>query len=88
MDEIHDWLQQHDASLVQIAEHLDLDGNLVRTAAALVLAGYVDDDIVEEIRDQVVARDSQESPVRHVPQMVFEVRRLLAEVGTHGEDAP
>jgi hypothetical protein len=85
MDEIRDWLQLHDDSLTAIAERLGLETGSVRAAAALVLEGWTDDDIVEAIRNQIVAMDSQEHPVRNVPQMVFEVRRVLADADADEE---
>lgn len=85
MNEIQQWLELHDDALTAIAEHLDLETSSVRAAAALALEGYTDDDIVEAIRNQIVAMDAQEHPVRNVPQMVFEVRRVLAGADADGD---
>lgn len=72
------WLTGNDEGLQRIAERAEVDADVARAAAALVLAGYTDEEIVDELREHVLVMDGQFSPMRHIPQLLFEVRELVA----------
>jgi hypothetical protein len=78
MADIERWIDMHDAELRAVAEGTGAHDDTVRLLAALVLAGSSDDDIYEHLREIVPSSNGQRSPLAGAPELVAEVRRLVA----------
>jgi hypothetical protein len=78
MVDIERWIGRHEAELHALAEEAGAHDETVRFLAMLVLAGSSDDDIYEHLRGLVPSWDGQASPLAGAPELVAEVRRLVA----------
>jgi hypothetical protein len=76
--DIQRWIVQHDGELSALAREAGEHDETVRYVASLVLAGATDDDIYEHLRDVTPSWDGQESPLAGAPDLLLEVRRLVA----------
>jgi hypothetical protein len=76
--DIDRWMDEHDSDLDALAKALDADSDAVRYLASLVLAGENDHGIYERLHELVPSLDGQESPLAGIPELLFEVRRLVA----------
>ena len=78
MADIERWIELHRDQLHAVAAHTGAHDDTVEFLAALVLAGSSDDDIFEHLRTLVPSWDGQHSPLAGAPELVAEVRRLVA----------
>jgi hypothetical protein len=78
MTEIERWIETHDLELHDLAERMGAHDDTVHFLAALVLGGASDDEIYEHLRTVVPSMDGQRSPLAGAPELVTEVRRLVA----------
>ena len=78
MNSIEDWLETHDEQLRRLATRLDTDPDVPRFLAALVLAGFSDDDIFDHVRSTLPSWDGQESPLARVADALNEVHQVIA----------
>lgn len=78
MTDIEQWIDLHETELHDLAEHAGAHDDTVQYLATLVLGGSSDDEIYEQLRDLVPSWDGERSPVASAPDLLFEVRRLVA----------
>ena len=72
------WIDLHEAELHELAERTDMHDDTVHFLAMLVLAGWTDDAIYEQLRELLPSPDGQRSPLEDTPVLLEEVRRLTA----------
>ncbi|MGZ6946314.1 MAG: hypothetical protein ACXVL8_20645 [Acidimicrobiia bacterium] len=78
MTDIERWIGLHEAELHELAERTETHDDTIHFLATLVLAGWTDDAIYEQLRDLVPSLDGQRSPLEGAPALLEEVRRLAA----------
>lgn len=78
MTDVEHWIRLHEAELHELAERTDMHDNTVHFLATLVLGGWTDDAIYEQLRELVPSLDGQRSPLEDAPVLLEEVRRLVA----------
>ena len=72
------WINLHEAQLHELAERTDTHDDTVHFLATLVLAGWSDAAIYEHLRELIPSPDGQHSPFEDTPELLEEVRRLVA----------
>jgi hypothetical protein len=78
MTDIEHWIDLHEAELHELAERTDAHDDTVHFLATLVLRGWTDDAIYEQLRELIPSPDGQRSPLEDAPALLEEVRRLAA----------
>ncbi len=78
MTDIEHWIDLHETELHDLAERTDTHDDTVHFLATLVLAGWTDDAIYEQLRELIPSLDGQRSPLEDAPVLLEEVRRLAA----------
>ncbi|MGZ6977743.1 MAG: hypothetical protein ACXVJW_06525 [Acidimicrobiia bacterium] len=78
MTDIERWIGLHEAELHELAERTETHDDTIHFLATLVLAGWTDDAIYEQLRDLVPSLDGQRSPLEGASALLEEVRRLAA----------
>jgi hypothetical protein len=78
MTDIERWIHTHESELRELAERRGAHDDTVHFLAALVLGGSTDTDIYEHLRELVPSFDGQRSPLEGAPELIDEVRRLVA----------
>ncbi|MDR3649179.1 MAG: hypothetical protein P4L20_08820 [Acidimicrobiales bacterium] len=78
MSDIDDWLRAHEEELADIARGTDLESPLVHLAAVLVLAGFEDTQIYDQLHALVVSLDGQRHPLAGAPRALEEIRLLAS----------
>ena len=78
MADIERWIELHDGDLHELAERSGTHDDTVRFLATLVLGGWTDDAIYEQLRELIPSPDGQHSPLADAPSLLEEVRRLVA----------
>lgn len=74
----HDWIDEHEPELTDVAIRLHVSEDAVRLTALLMLDGLGDDEIVASFRTAIVSTNSHPNPVERVATMVGEVRDVVA----------
>ena len=78
MTDIERWIDLHDTELRELASRAGMHDDTVHFVATLVLGGWTDDAIYEQLRELIPSPDGQHSPFSHTPELLEEVRRLAA----------
>jgi hypothetical protein len=78
MTDIEHWIDLHENELHELAERTDTHDDTVHFLATLVLAGWTDDAIYEQLRELIPSLDGQRSPLEEAPVLLEEVRRLAS----------
>ena len=78
MTDIERWIDLHENELHDLAERTHTHDDTVHFFATLVLAGWADDAIYEQLRELIPSLDGQRSPLEDAPALLEEVRRLAA----------
>jgi len=78
MTDIEHWIELHETELHQLAEREGAHDDTVQFLATLVLSGANDTDIYEQLRELIPSPDGQRSPLAGAPELLREVRRLVA----------
>jgi hypothetical protein len=78
MTDIERWIDLHENELHDLAERTDTHDDTVHFLASLVLAGWTDDAIYEQLRELIPSLDGERSPLQEAPALLEEVRRLAA----------
>jgi hypothetical protein len=76
--DVERWIDLHEPELQELAERLGAHEDTVHFLASLVLAGETDTDIYEQLRELIPSPDGQRSPLAGAPELVQEVRQLVA----------
>ncbi len=76
MTDIEHWIDLHEVELHELAERTDAHDDTVHLLASLVLGGWTDDAIYEQLRELIPSLDGQRSPLEDAPALLEEVRRL------------
>jgi hypothetical protein len=76
MTDIEAWIRLHESALHDLAERTHAHDDTVHFLATLVLAGWSDDAIYEQLRELIPSFDGQRSPLEHAPSLLQQVRRL------------
>jgi hypothetical protein len=87
MDEYEflEWIHDHRARLHEISARLGADERVTRGVALMVLSGYTDEEVYEDVADEVLVWDGQHSPLRQIPDVLAEVRRAVIEEADLGD---
>ena len=72
------WIHGHEAELHELAEGLAVHDDTIHFLASLVLAGWTDDAIYEQLRELTPSLDGQRSPLEQAPLILGRVRDLVA----------
>ncbi len=78
MTDIEHWIELHQTELHALAEREGAHDDTVHFLATLVLTGATDADIYEQLGDLVPSSDGRHSPLAGAPELIAEVRRLVA----------
>jgi hypothetical protein len=78
MSDIERWIDLHETELRELAEREGAYDDTVHFLATLVLAGSTDSDIYEQLRELIPSLDGQRSPLAGAPELLHEVRQLVA----------
>ncbi len=78
MTDIERWIDHHETELHELAERAGAHDDTVHFLATLVLAGSTDTDIYEQLRELIPSPDGQHSPLDGAPDLLHEVRQLVA----------
>jgi hypothetical protein len=78
MTDIERWIDLHEAELHELAERTDMHDDTVHFLASLVLAGWTDAAIYEQLHELIPSLDGQRSPLERTPALLEEVRRLVS----------
>jgi hypothetical protein len=76
--ELRDWLGDHQEFLHEISERFDTDERVTTKIALMVLNDFSDEEIYQDLGHEILVFDGQHSPLRHVPELLAEVRRTVA----------
>ena len=77
MTDVEHWIELHHDELHDLAQRTDTHDDTIRYLATLVLSGWTDDAIYEQLRELVPSLDGQHSPLGGTPAVLDEVRRLV-----------
>ena len=72
------WIDLHETELHELAQRTDTHDDTVHFLATLVLAGWTDAAIYEQLRELIPSLDGQRSPLEDTPDLLDAVRRLVA----------
>jgi hypothetical protein len=72
------WLRDHADRLAEIAQERGLALRAVQLVAVLVLAGFSDPEIFNELGSARVSLDGPRDPLAGAPAVLDELRRLVA----------
>jgi DNA-binding IclR family transcriptional regulator len=78
MADIEHWIDLHETELRELAQRTDMHDDTVHFLATLVLAGWTDDAIYEQLHELIPSSDGQRNPLESAPALLEEVRRLAA----------
>ena len=78
MTDIEHWIDLHEAELHELAERTHMHDDTVHFLTTLVLAGWTDDAIYEQLHELIPSPDGQRSPLEQTPALLEEVRRLVS----------
>jgi hypothetical protein len=78
MTDVERWIDLHEAELHELAQRADIHDDTVHFLATLVLRGWTDDAIYEQLREMIQSPDGQRNPLEDTPVILEEVRRLAA----------
>jgi hypothetical protein len=76
--ELRDWLGEHRRALDEISERYGADVRLTTGIALMVLNGFSDEQVYEDLGHEILVFDGQNSPLRHVPELLADVRRAVS----------
>jgi len=76
MVDVERWIDTHEAELLGLAEQFGTRVDTVEFLATLVLRGFDDDEIYEELREVTPSWDGQHSPLAGAADLVRELRSL------------
>jgi hypothetical protein len=76
VNDIEDWLRDHDASLEGIARETKVSEHLVHLAAMLVLEGLPDEAVYEILGEHIISMDGQHDPLAGAPLALGRIRML------------
>ncbi len=72
------WINLHETELHELAERTDTHDDTVHFLATLVLAGWTDASIYEQLRELIPSLDGQRNPLGDTPGLLQAVRELVA----------
>jgi hypothetical protein len=78
MTDVERWIELHHDDLHDLAQRTHTHDDTLEYLATLVLSGWTDDAIYEQLRELVPSPDGQHSPLADAPGLLDEVRRLVA----------
>ena len=78
MTDIERWIDLHETALRELAERTETHDDTIHFLATLVLSGWTDDAIYEQLRELIPSLDGQHSPLEDTPELVEAVRDLVA----------
>jgi hypothetical protein len=78
MHDAEHWIDRHEQELHELAERTGTHDDTVHFLASLVLRGWTDAAIYEQLRELVPSPDGRRSPLADVPELLHEVRALVA----------
>ncbi len=78
MTDIEQWIELHEPELHELARRTGAHDDTVHFLATLVLGGSSDADIYEYLHELVPSPDGQRSPLAGTPELIREVRELVA----------
>jgi hypothetical protein len=76
--DIEHWIDLHQYELHELAQRTGTHDDTVHYLATLVLQGWTDTAIYEQLRELIPSPDGQHSPIADAPELLDEVRRLIA----------
>jgi hypothetical protein len=78
MTDVERWIDVHQTELHDLAQRTGAHDDTIRFLATLVLHGWTDDAIYEQLRELVPSPDGQHSPLADAPALLDEVRQLVS----------
>jgi hypothetical protein len=78
VSDVEHWIDLHQHELHELAQRSGTHDDTIRFLATLVLHGWTDAAIYEQLRELVPSPDGQHSPIADAPDLLDEVRRLIA----------
>ena len=72
------WTGRHETELHELAERTGVHDDTVHFLATLVLGGWTDTAIYEQLLELIPSPDGQHNPLADAPELLEEVRRLVA----------
>ena len=78
MSDVEHWIDLHHDELHDLAQRTETHDDTIHFLATLVLSGWTDDAIYEQLRELIPSPDGQHSPLAEAPAVLDEVRRLVA----------
>jgi hypothetical protein len=78
MTDIDRWIDLHETELHELAERVGAHEDTVHFLVTLVLIGSTDADIYEHLSELIPSPDGQHSPLAGAPELLQEVRQLVA----------
>lgn len=78
MTDVERWIEVHENQLHELADRTGMHDDTVQFLAVLVLQGWTDAAIYEQLRELIPSPDGQQSPLADTPELLDEVRALVA----------
>jgi hypothetical protein len=72
------WLGDDQEFLHEISDRFGTDERVTTGIALMVLNDFSDEEIYQDLGHEILVFDGQHSPLRHVPELLAEVRRTVA----------
>jgi hypothetical protein len=73
------WVHDHRGKLHDISVRLGADERMIQGLALMVLSGYTDAEVYQDLQHELLVWDGQRNPLQPVPEALAEVRRLITE---------
>ena len=77
--ELLEWVHDHRGDLEEISVRHDTDEHVVRGLTVMVLSGYSDEEVFADLGHEILVFDGQCNPLHDTPEILTEIRRLVAE---------
>jgi len=78
MTDVDRWMRLHERELHDLAEQTGMHDDTVHFLTVLVLQGWTDAAIYEQLRELIPSPDGQHSPLADTPELLEHVRALVA----------
>ena len=78
MHDIRHWFTLHEAELHELAERTRMHDDTVHFITMLVLQGWTDAAIYEQLHEMIPSPDGQHNPLAETAELLDHVRRLVA----------
>jgi hypothetical protein len=74
-----EWMHDHRDRLHEISTRYGMEDRVTRGVALMVLVGYSDAEVYADLGHEILVWDGQHNPLREVPEVLTDVRRLVAD---------